>query len=298
MKIHYPGRAALITSAAMLFAATPAFARPTISTVTPVTATAGVPVTLSATVSSGATIQSCNLYIDLADVGEMNVSSGTASKSFTFPFGGSRLAFVFCRDVNGDINSGPNTAIWVEGPTESEQPPFGGTPPPQDEPPAGPPAEGIAAASLIKLTCQDGADVNDPCKAVYYVDAEGARHPFPNARIFMSWYENFDSVIETDLATIASFPLGANVRYRPGARMVKFTTDPRVYAVSRWGVLRWVPTESLAISLYGEDWNTKIDDIPDTFFLDYTFGPDVESVTDYSAQNEFESTTTIEANLS
>lgn len=296
----------MLTSAAMLSFALPALAAPTIGNVSPANATAGTPVTLSATVSSSAGIESCNLYVDLADVGEMSVSSGgVASKSHTFPYGGSRIAFVFCRDVNGGISSGPNTAIWVDGPTETEPPLSGGDggdePEPMPEPEPQPeqmPSDGIPASSLIKLRCVEGAGVNDPCRAVYYVDADGKRHPFPNARIFMSWYDNFDSVIEVDLETMASFPLGANVRYRPGTRMVKFMTDSRVYAVSRWGVLRWVPTEEIATALYGENWNTQIDDISDTFFTDYSYGPDVASVTDFSPQDQRDAAMKIDDNIS
>lgn len=285
----------------MLLSASPALAKPTIGPVTPSNAAAGQPVTLSATISSAAPIESCNLYVDLADVGAMNVHTGSANKEFTFPFGGSRLAFVFCRDVNGGINSGPNTAIWVSGPTEQQAPlQTGSQQPPQQQPQQTQenPSDEIPAGTLIKLICGAGADVNDPCRAVYYVDDEGYRHPFPNARVFATWYANFDSVVEVDLETMSSFQLGGNVRYRPGSRMVKFTTDNRVFAVSRFGELRWVPTEEIAIALYGSDWNMKIDDIPDTFFTDYIFGPDIASATDYSIQSEMDAVTRIDDNRS
>ena len=70
--------------------------------------------------------------------------------------------------------------------------------------------------------------------------------------------------------------------------MVKFTTDPKVYAVSRGGLLRWVKTEELARSFYGNDWNQKIDDIADAFYTNYTFGTEINSVTEYSPSAELE----------
>ena len=55
-------------------------------------------------------------------------------------------------------------------------------------------------------------------------------------------------------------------------RMVKIQTDPKVYAVARGGILRWVKTESLAKLLYGDTWNTQIDDVSDALFTNYTIG--------------------------
>ena len=63
--------------------------------------------------------------------------------------------------------------------------------------------------------------------------------------------------------------------------MVKFTTDPKVYAVSTNRTLRWVATEAAAISLYGSTWNRQIDDIADTFYTDYSFGTSINASSDF-----------------
>ncbi len=284
--------AAVASSAAIFLVASPVFAKPIIGTVSPVSATAGTSLTLSASVSSGIPIQSCNLYVDLADVGEMTVSGSTASKSYTFPFGGSRIAFVFCRDTGSGMSAGANTAIWVTGATETEAPLSVYEPEMTPEPISEP-----VASKLVKLICPEGADVNDPCKAVYYIDADGKRHAFPNSRVFYSWYENFDAVVEVDQATLATHSLGRNVRYRPGERMVKFTTDQKVYAVSAHGELRWVKTEEVAVSLYGSDWNTKIDDISDAFYTDYSLGEDILSEQSFSPTAVMNSIVEIDADI-
>lgn len=111
--------------------------------------------------------------------------------------------------------------------------------------------------------------------AVYYCGADGKRHAFPNLAIHASWYGesgNWGGVVEVSADTLASIPLGANMTYRPGVRMVKITTDPKTYVVAPGNVLRWVPSEAAAVALYGANWNQQIDDLPDAFFADYTIG--------------------------
>ncbi len=140
----------------------------------------------------------------------------------------------------------------------------------------------IDPRSLIKLVCPAVAGADHPCKAVYYIGSDGKRHAFPNSKVFFTWYVNFDSVKAVTSDRLGQYALGANVTYRPGTRMVKFTTDLKVYAVDNGAVLRWVATEELARSLYGDDWNKKIDDIPDTFYTNYTFGTSIASASEYN----------------
>ncbi|MFA6100129.1 MAG: hypothetical protein WC750_04650 [Patescibacteria group bacterium] len=135
--------------------------------------------------------------------------------------------------------------------------------------------------SLVKLP-DDGKLSTQEDSAVYYVGNDGKRHAFPNSKVYFSWYTNFDGVVVITASQLASIPLGTNVRYKPGYKMVKFTTDPKVYAVDVNSTLRWVKTEALAIALYGENWNTKIDDISDAFFSNYGFGADISVPADFN----------------
>ncbi len=134
--------------------------------------------------------------------------------------------------------------------------------------------------ALVKLP-DDGNRFTQEDSAVYYIGADGRRHAFPNDRVFSSWYSNFDSVRVVQAANLASIPLGANVTYKPGVKMVKFTTDPKVYVVANNRSLRWVMSETVAIALYGTNWNRQIDDISDTYYTDYMFGSDVSTATSY-----------------
>lgn len=294
--------AATVSGVVFLAIAAPAFAKPVIGSVTPVSAATNSPTVFSVSIQSVTPIQSCNLYVDLEDVGAMTVLAGTASKSHVFPFGGSRIAFVFCRDTSGGMAAGANTAIWVTGALQNEAP-LSTTPASEPEPepapvsaPAPEPASTPSGVTrrLLKLACPVGAATDDPCKAVYYVGADGKRHAFPNSRVFFTWYQNFDMVMTVGLSELASYQLGKNVTYRPGSRMVKFSTLNKTYAITDNGTLRWVKTEEIARSVYGTDWNTKVDDISDVFYNDYSFGADVDFANTYSVTGELSSNTTID----
>jgi uncharacterized protein YkwD len=121
--------------------------------------------------------------------------------------------------------------------------------------------------------------------SVYYL-VDGGRYAFPNEKVFFSWYGDFSSVVTISGSELASYPLTGNVTYRPGLWLIKIQTDPRVYAVSRYGILRWVATEQVASALYGAKWSTKVHDIPDAFFINYKIGTPIGSAQDYSPQTE------------
>lgn len=162
------------------------------------------------------------------------------------------------------------------------------------------PAAAMAApqsGSLVKLACPSGARPDDPCKAVYYDGGDGHRHAFPDEHVYFTWYADFSQVQTVSAAFMASLPLGQNVTPRPGVRMVKLTTDPKTYAVGLGGMLHWVTSESVAVSLYGADWNTKIDDVSDAFFVDFRSGDPIASAASFSPAAEEAAAATIDDDL-
>ncbi len=154
-----------------------------------------------------------------------------------------------------------------------------------------------AQGSLIKLTCPAGASSDHPCKAVYFYGHDGKRHAFTNEKVFFTWYADFSTVQNVSATFLASITLGGNVTYRPGLKMVKFQSLDKTYAVALDGNLRWVKTERLAVSLYGADWNRKIDDVSDAFFSDYRIGPDINTLSDYDRMAELAAAPTIDDDL-
>ena len=144
-------------------------------------------------------------------------------------------------------------------------------------------AIGQTVNNLVKLP-DDGNPATQADSAVYYIGADGARHAFPNAQAYFTWYPNFDTVTVIAAADLATIPLGTNVTYQPGDKMVKFTTLNNVYAVDVGGVLRWIKSEQIATELYGATWNKQIDDINDAFFTNYTFGTDINGLVDFNPE--------------
>jgi hypothetical protein len=124
--------------------------------------------------------------------------------------------------------------------------------------------EASAAASAGDLIKMDGLS------SVYYLGADGKRYVFPNEATYFSWYRGFSSVMTIPQSELESYPLGKNITMRPGTKLVKITTNPKVYAVESDGVLRAIPDEATALALYGDMWNKRIVDVPDAFFTNYT----------------------------
>ena len=133
---------------------------------------------------------------------------------------------------------------------------------------------------------------------LYYVGADNKRYVFPNSKIYDSWFTSFDNVKTLSQDEITSLSLGGNVRYRPGILLVKITTDPKVYAVGKNGVLRWITNETVAKALYGENWNQLIDDVPDSFFTNYQIGDSIYSASDYDTDEEISDVDNIDTNHS
>ena len=126
--------------------------------------------------------------------------------------------------------------------------------------------------------CESGSRIKATgSKAVYYCGADGKRYVFPNDKTYYTWYPDFSGVVTITPEALSNIPLGGNVTYRPGVKMIKILSDPRVYAVDRGGTLRWVASPDIAAKLYGADWAKKVEDVSDAFFINYKIGKDITS---------------------
>lgn len=128
-----------------------------------------------------------------------------------------------------------------------------------------------------EITLPDGVYVGALVKekettTVYFIDADKRRHTFPNEPTFFSYFESFAGIKTLPASTLAQIAIGKNVTVRPGTWLVKIQTDPKVYALEPYGVLKYVSTVDLAKKLYGTGWTTKIIDISPAFFVDYQLG--------------------------
>ena len=149
---------------------------------------------------------------------------------------------------------------------------------------------GVVVATMVMtlnftaFTVADAAQAGDLIKmagnsALYLLGDDGKRYVFPNDKSYFTWYTNFTGVVTVSQSELQSYPIGGNVCYKPGTRLVKITTDPKAYAVEPGCKLRWVTSEQIAMDLYGSNWAKKIDDVSDAFFVNYSVGADVTTAT-------------------
>jgi hypothetical protein len=218
----------------------------------------------------------------------------SASYSWTVPDASTVLGKIKVEGYDGSgsllasaTSNGSFTIVGTAAAPPAVTPPVGAPPPATDSNVTGAYSSASALANTSDINtdkgltappvgtpvyCTAGGLIKGSLPAVYYCGKDGKRYVFVNSRVYFTWYPDFSGVqiiSDTDLANI---PLGGNITYRPGVKMVKIQTDPKVYAVARGGVLRWVETEAIAARLYGANWNKMVDYIPDAFFVNYKVG--------------------------
>ena len=111
--------------------------------------------------------------------------------------------------------------------------------------------------------------------AVYAVLLDGKRHAFYNQAIYTSWLgDDFSAVKTVSAEELAAYSLGGNVTYHPGT-LIKIPSIAKVYLISDDNELRWIQDEYTAQLLYGDDWNKKIYDVPETLFGNYSIGDSI-----------------------
>ncbi|MFA5946156.1 MAG: hypothetical protein WC802_04590 [Patescibacteria group bacterium] len=151
----------------------------------------------------------------------------------------------------------------------------------------------IGAGVLVNPGTTQAASAGDLIRSaslstVYYYGYDGMRYTFPNVSTYKSWYmtasgaPDFSHVMTVSDSTISDITLGGNVEMRPGTYWVKVTSDPKVYAVARNGMMHWIESEAVAVGYAGSDWNQRITDVPDVFFTDYTVGTSLMTSTAYN----------------
>lgn len=129
----------------------------------------------------------------------------------------------------------------------------------------------------------------------FYLARDGKRYVFPDdTRTYETWKSVLPQIVRVTQEELESYPLGGNVWYRPGTRLIRIETNTNVYAVSHGGVLREV-NEGNATMIFGANWKSSVDTMQDYYFTNYTIGEPIGSPAQYSVQNEQGASPTIEA---
>ncbi len=151
----------------------------------------------------------------------------------------------------------------------------------------------VAPLKASAAGCTSGSLIKGSLAAVYYCGADQKRYVFTNDKAYKTWYADFSGVTKISDADLASIQIGGNATYRPGVKMLKITSDPKVYAIAKGGVLRAIGSETVASCLYGSTWNKQIDDISDAFFTNYTVGNAINACGDFDKNAEMSGSQTI-----
>lgn len=148
--------------------------------------------------------------------------------------------------------------------------------------------QNVSAGSLVTIDDLYAGDLirGESYSAVYYYGKDGFRYVFPNDKTYFTWYDNFDGIKWLSDSNLAKIQIGSTITYKPGNKMIKINSDSKTYAVGKNGTLMHVSSEEIAIGLYGSNWNTKIDDVPDAFFASYTMGSPIEFASQFSPSAE------------
>ena len=131
--------------------------------------------------------------------------------------------------------------------------------------------------SLVGQAAEAGDLIKCPdFTAVYLLEDDGKRWVFPNEKTYFTWYNDFDDVVDVTCDELSDYQIGGLVTYKAGSRLLKLQSAPTVYTVTDGGVLRAIQSEDQARSLYGDDWASEIDDLPDGFWSAYSVGDPLE----------------------
>src|SRR5574337_78783 len=81
----------------------------------------------------------------------------------------------------------------------------------------------VSDGDLIKIP-DDGNPNTLSDTAVYYYALDGKRYVFPNEKVYYTWYPDFSKVKIIPIDQMSLIPIGGNITYKPGSKLVKFPT--------------------------------------------------------------------------
>ncbi len=123
--------------------------------------------------------------------------------------------------------------------------------------------------------------------AVFLVTEDMKSRYFPNGETHRSWFAGFDGLNAVPLAQAGAYPLDLDqpgVTFRHGSRLVKITTDPKVYAVGQNNMRHWITSGEIAEALYGPAWATLVRDVSPFHWANYSVGADITEAVPHDGQ--------------
>lgn len=113
---------------------------------------------------------------------------------------------------------------------------------------------------------------------VYMLMPDGARRLVLDAQTFFTYMDSFDQVRTISKEEMGGYKLRGTVLPRANRVLVKIVSDPKVYWLARSGndpftpTLREVPSEEVAVALFGSEWNSYVIDVDIAMFEKFNRG--------------------------
>ena len=124
---------------------------------------------------------------------------------------------------------------------------------------------------------------------LYWVGNDGKRYLFPNVNVLNSWFPDIASRPEVQLVSEAQLdvlPLGGNVVYRSGSRLLRMGHDTKIHAIANRGIIRWVSSDAVATAIYGVNWRDRVETVSEEYVPNYVIGSSISSKFDFNPEAE------------
>lgn len=142
-------------------------------------------------------------------------------------------------------------------------------------------------AAVAKQTLSPGTTFKfKDGRVVYYVAGDAVAYPFPNQETFLSWFPSFGKVKNLDKKTVANTLSKTSITLKPGARVVKFGNDPKLYAVSGGARLRWITSEKVLKEIFTTGWQNYYVQLPASQINNYSISDKIDKADQYHRQVE------------
>jgi len=109
-----------------------------------------------------------------------------------------------------------------------------------------------------KFYIAEGSLLKGQGSTVYYLGYDGEIHPFSNSALYHSWYADFDDIQAISNVKLGQYPVGRPMCVREGTWLVKFRSQPSVYAAEPGCRLRLLRSETEAKIIYGANWAKRV----------------------------------------
>ncbi len=121
---------------------------------------------------------------------------------------------------------------------------------------------------------------------VYYVAENKIAYGIPDEATFFSWFPSFNKIQIYPKGTIGNTVSKSILTIKPGARVVKFGTDPRLYTISKGARVRWIRDEETLRQLFGNNWESYLATLNAKRKSDYILGTDIKKTADFDRASE------------